>query len=543
MGGLSSSSTLRGRPDRRPGSSMAPTPRLMSRTAVIGALFLLALSGAVLPAHPQSSVEDPITPRGSILVEVRPTSRFVDRLYGRVSGAEIPLGEAFLVPDLDSGLVPALAPVEERFRSLAGGHEGTALRLGASVGRFTADEQLLPIRVSYGALDRITIGATFPFVRKRVDALLRLSPEGANVGANPAAFDATQVAAFQQGAAGALSTLRTSVESDCSELGRTHPVCIDGETLVSSIEGFLAGMDAAWAQELVFPLSGSTLGTLIQERWSDFRTELFARGADAPESLPLATSPVGNAAFRSLAVEPAWPGNGFPIENLPSFLTLGDIEVHLALALPQLGSGVPGSGGWRVRSAVVGTARLPTGEPDSLRAMAPTGPPRGVGGAEIRVVSDVTLTERLAFLLTAESGWNGSRDISLLALDPSRVYSPGQTRAPVRWEPGGHLGFSLSPRVHLGQGLSLGAGWEFLRRGAESYTPLQSSDLQLPESGETTSAHTVALEFRYAALGGPMSPSMRFPMEILLRGARSISGNGAPVERRFDLAMRVLLRR
>ena len=542
MGRLSSSSPLRGRPDRRLGGFIPPTPRLMSRTAVIGALLSLALSGAVSPAHSQSSVEDPITPRGSILVEIRPTSRFVDELYARDSGANLPLGAVFMVPDLGSAQVPALAPIEERFRALAGGHEGPALRLGASVGEFKADEQVLPVRVSYGALDRITVGATFPFVRRRVNALLRLSPEGANVGASPAAFDATQVAAFQQGASGALATLRTSVESDCSELGGTHPVCIEGESLVESVEGFLTDVDAAWAQEVVFPLRGSTLGTQIQGRWSDFRTELVARGAAAPEALPLATSPVGDAAFRSLAVEPAWSGGGFPTENLPSFLTLGDVELHLAASLPQIGPGEPGVGGWRVRTAVVGTARFPTGEPDSLRAIAPVGPPRGVSGGEIRVVSDATLTERTALLLTVETGWNGSRDLSLLAPDPSRVFSPGQTQAPVRWEPGGYLGVGLSPRVHLGQALSIGAGWQFLRRDAETYTHLESSDIQPPIPGEATSAHTVALEFRYAALGGPMSPSMRFPMEILLRGAQSVAGNGAPVERRFDMAVRFLLR-
>jgi len=522
---------------------MAPNPFLMSRTALLGALVSLALSGAVFPAHAQSSIEDPVTPRGSILVEIRPTSRFVDGLYATNSGAKRALGETFLVPDLGSAQVPALAPIEERFRALAGGYEGTGLRLGASVGRFTAEEQALPIRVSYGALDRITIGATFPFVRKRVDALLRLSPEGANVGSNPASVDASRVSAFQQGASGALSTLRTAVESDCSDLGSTHPVCLDGESLVESIESFLADMNTAWAQELIFPLDDSPIGTLMQGRWSDFRTELVARGAEAPESLPLATSSVGNAAFRSLAVDPAWPGSGFPAENVPSYMTLGDIEVHLAAGLPGLGSGTPGDGGWRVRTAVVGTARFPTGEPDSLRAVAPVGPPRGVGGGEIRVVSDVTVTERLALLVTAETGWNGSRDVSLFAPDPSRVFSPGQTRALVRWEPGGHIGVGVAPRVHVGPGLSIGAGWEFLRRNAERYTHVQNSDLELPETGEATSAHSVALEFRYAALGGPMSPSMRFPMEILLRGARSVAGNGAPVERRFDLAMRFLLRR
>lgn len=543
MCGLSSTSPLRVRPNRRLGGSIPPTPGLMSRTAVIGALLSLALSGLPSPAHSQSSVEDPITPRGSILVEIRPTSRFVDGLYPRDSGANVPLGAAFLAPDLGSGQVPALAPVEERFRALAGGHEGTALRIGASVGEFRADEQILPIRVSYGAVDRITVGATFPFVRRRVDALLRLSPDGANVGGNPAALDATDVAAFQQGASGALSTLRTSVEADCLELGGTHAVCVDGGLLVASIEGFLTEVDAAWAQEVVFPLRDSTLGTLIQSRWSDFRTELVARGAEAPEFLPLATSPVGDAAFRSLAVLPAWSGSGFPVENVPSYLTLGDVELHVAVSLPQIGSGELGDGGWRVRTAVVGTARLPTGEPDSLRAIAPVGPPRGVGGGELRVISDLTLTARIALLLTAETGWNGSRDISLLAPDPSRVFSPGQTRASVQWEPGGHLGVSLAPRVHLGQALSIGAGWEFLRRNSEAYTHLEPSDLQLPVPGDATSAHTVAVEFRYAALGGPMSPSMRFPMEILLRGARSVTGNGAPVERRFDMAVRFLLRR
>ncbi len=513
----------------------------MLRPTSTGLLMTLALAGAPVAAEAQSSVEDPILGRGAFLVELRPTSTFSDAFYPTGSGSRTPLSAPFLRSEIGSAELASLLPAEERFRGLAGDPDAPALRLGAVGGRVYVDEQILPIRLSYGARDRITIGATFPLVRTRVDALLRSTGEGANVGTNPAETDPSAVNAFRQEAANALGGLRGRVDADCSELGEAAPECLEGRTLVDEVEEYLDSLEAAYLQEQIFPLQGTPLGALLQGRWDGVRTALEAWGEEAPALIPLAASPLGPGGFRTLALDPAWPAGGFPVENQSSFVALGDIELHLALPLPELGFGGEAGDRFRMRTAAVGTIRLATGEPDSLRAIAPVGPPRGVGGGDVRVVTDVTLSDRLAVLGIVSMGWNGSDELLLLAPDPEGVYTPGRTRAPVRWEPGGHLSVEVSPRVHLGPGLSLGGGWTVTRRGEERFSPL--GEVPAPPGFEATSVHLASLELRYATLSSPLAESARFPLEFLLRASRSVAGSGAPVVRRVEGGFRVLLRR
>jgi hypothetical protein len=489
-------------------------------------------------------VANPLLARGSLLFEFGGGAQSVSRVYrGNGEGAS-PLGGFLFLPDLGADDVPTLAPAEDRLRALAGEPETPRLRLGSTRGRFSANEQVLPMRLSYGVLDRLTVGVTVPVVRRRVDTLLRLSPDGANVGRNPADDIQFGVPDFLSGSQAALSDLQAAVDAWCAENGEEDPQCQSGRALTEEFGSFLSELSTAYEEEALFPLAGSDLGGLLAARWTAVRDGAAGWSAEAPESLPLAMQGIGDETFRSLAIEPAWGATGFPGETPKAFLLLGDVEAHVAVALlnPDPAGGQESV---RIRSSLVGTVRFPTGTPDSLRTVAPLDPPRGVGAIELKSVSDILLPGRFATLAVVEVGRWGSRDLTLLAPDRGRPFVPGATRAQVRWTPGDHLRVAVTPRFHLHRALSLGAGWSYLARGPDRYESLDPEGPALFQPERGPRLHRLSLELRFAALEPPASETMLRPLEFMIRGSRTVSGSGplAPVEQGIEFGGRLTLKR
>lgn len=486
-------------------------------------------------------VASPILARGSLLLEVDPGAVSFRRLYPDGSG-EGP-DRFLLLPAIGTDQAPALEPSEARFRSLAGDPDAPGIVLGATRGRITADEQVLPMRLYYGVLDRVTVGLTVPVVRRRVEAHLRLSPEGANVGRNPALADNGTVADFLAQSESALAQLEAAVDDWCAQAGEADPRCTEGRALVADLGGFLGGLSTAYEEEALFPLASGDLGGLLSVRWGSFRIAAAEWNVTPPEALPLASAFLDDDALRSEVVEPAWGPGGFPMETPRTFLLLGDVEAHVALALlhpqPDPRNGI------RIRSSLVGTVRFPTGRPDSLRIVAPLDPPRGAGGLELRSVTDLLLPGRFAVLAVVEFGTAGSRDLVLLAPDPSRPFVPGATRTRARWSPGDHLRVALTPRFHLHRNLSVGLGWRYLARKPDRYESLEPDGPPIFEADRGPRLHHVAFELRYSAMEPPASEGTPLPLEVRIRLSRTVSGSGplAPDERRIEVGGRVVLRR
>jgi hypothetical protein len=489
-------------------------------------------------------VANPVLARGSLLFEFGAGAQSVRRVYeGDGERSHRPGGFLF-VPGLGVDDVPGLEPAEDRLQALAGEPGAPRLRLGSTRGRFSANEQELPMRLSYGVVDRLTVGVTVPVVRRRVDALLRLSPDGANVGRNPADEDGSGVPVFLSGSQTALAELQAAVDAWCAEAGEGDPECQSGRTLAEEFDSFLAALSTAYSEEAFFPLANSDLGGLLAARWTAVRDGAAGWDAEAPDTLPLATRGMDDETFRSQVLEPAWGPTGFPGETPRAFLLLGDVEAHVAVALLNPDPG-DHRGAVRIRSSLVGTVRFPTGTPDSLRTVAPLDPPRGVGAVELKSVSDILLPGRFAALAVVEVGRWGTRDLTLLAPDPARPFVPGATRAQVRWTPGDHLRIALTPRFHLHRSLSLGAGWSYLARGPDRYESLDPAGAEPFGPDRGPRLHHLSLELRFAALEPPASESMLRPLEVMIRGSRTVSGSGpfAPVEQRIQFGGRLTLKR
>jgi hypothetical protein len=464
----------------------------------------------------------------------------VDGLYGQDSGT-IPLGTTFSLPQVDTDRVPELRPVEDRLGALAGDPPGIPLRLGATTGRLSLEEHVLPLEVRYGLFDRVSIGASVPFIRRQVDTLLRYVPEGANVGTSPGATAPLAVVTFLTAATTALEQTRSAVDGFCAGSGESDPECAGGRALVDEGESFLGLLETSYEGDF-FPLAATSLGVAVEDRWNTLATGFAGWDASAPGDIPLATSHITEELFRQSVVVPTWPGGGIPLTTALPFWDLGDIELIGAVRLLEMAKEPPNDTG--LRADLVGVVRFATAAPDSLRALAPGSRARGVGGVEVRVETELRIP-RFALLGAVEGGWHGEREIVLLAPDAARPFSPGSARARVLWSPGDDLRLTLLPRVRLGAVLSIGAGWNVLRQGADRFAPLDDSETAVPEPRGARTLHGLILELRYSTLGLPAAEAVRFPFAAFLRISGSVAGSGewSPVERGVEGGVSVLLRR
>ena len=477
-------------------------------------------------------VEDPVLPRGAFLFQVEGRFHHAAEAFG-TEGRQ-PFGEPFFT-GVEPTSFPALEPVQNALRNLTG-ESGFSLRAGHIRGRFEVNEQVLPIRVGYGVMDRVSLAVTVPFVRRHIDAHLFLDGEGANVGGSP---DGSVTGTFRNESAAALAELRAQVGEACTQSGPESQDCQEGRAAEDRVAVFLDLLDLVWAEDSPFPLEGTDVGHSLLNRWSSIQEDLLAWGAEGPEDLPLATIPLDNDFLRAELVNPVWGSGGFPSEAGEALLLLGDVEAHLAVRLLSLSPEGRRPG---VRSAIEATARLPTGQSDSLSLVTPLEPPRGYGGGGIRWVTDLLLAEgRVGVLVTL--GWSTFLDeeVVLLAADPNRPWDPGTRRRLMTGAPGDRMSLGVTRRWSVAPGLSLGGGYEW-SHGAEGRW--NGGDGGPSSVVRSVTQHRGVLEFRLAGWSTPLVEELRFPVELAARGLWAFSGEaGTPRERRVELGARLLRRR
>jgi hypothetical protein len=540
-------------PPRTSESSRTPLParpRPVPPGTLALALFLLFSPGALEGQH----ADNLVIPRGSILAEAFGIfSQAAERFEADGRGA---LGGVAFDSDLVPARFPALEAEETALRTLLA-DPSLSLRAGRFRSVLELNDQRVPLRVGYGLMDRLTVGVTFPLVRRRMDAHLQATGTGANVGQNPATLGetASAVTAFRSGAAASLQTLTARVDERCDTEGITSEVCVAGRAAQARVSGFLGQLNEAWETLDLFPLVGTAEGSTLRARWSAAQADLGAWDVDGPETLPLAVR-TSTSAFRQQLSDPVWGDGGFPAETSEGFLALGDVEIHAVLGLFGQGAaqatGPLPAGGLRVRSAVEGTLRLATGAVDSFAVVTPSAPLAGHGGLGVRWVTDLLVGERAGVLV--DLGWQTFTEGSggMLAFDPENAWNPELARVTAQGTPGDRVRLAVTPRFIVVHGLSVGAGLEVIRtseaRWVATATGTPGGSLGGDGGNERVipawSSQQGVIELRFAGWEEPVVGGLPFPVELSVRGVAAVSGSGgAPVERRLEMGARILRRR
>lgn len=515
------------------------------------ALGFLGVVGSALvspgPSEAQS-FDFPVIPRGAFAAEVEATFLSLDSRFraGDEGGrSSEPLGAPWSDPEMGVALLPQLVSAEEQLRALTE-DPGFRLRLGAGQVRLAADEIRFPFRLSYGLTSRITLSATVPVYRQRIDASHGFSPEGANVGGRPATGELDP---FLSGFEEDLEATRARATELCDEMGDEDPDCLDALGLADDAEAFLNGFEQL-AQEAVFPLEGSPPGDALNAWFQEIRAGMEGLEIEpgAPV-LPLADAPLDGAALRSLFIEPLYGPGGPPLEPFTNIWLLGDVEAALTVALVDLRRSDAENGApLRLRSAAGIRYRFPTAEPDTMRNYVEFEAHRGHPELELRSVNDLTWGGRAGLRADVTLSLPGSADVRRRVAAVDEPLDPAPPTRVLSWQPGRAVQLDLAPRLALTSELALSGRYSYFSRGEESFEPAageQAVNVRPLVEGSAVSLHRAGLELAYSTLEAWQEERASIPFEIRAGWRRGISGTGERLPRadRIHTGLRIFIPR
>ena len=247
-----------------------------------------------------------------------------------------PLGFDFASEALGVGTFPALTAARDRLAALAR-DSAFALDMGAVDARLSSVVYRVPLGASLGIFDWLTVGGTFPVVKRRTEVDLALRDGNANVGLSPGS-GATDLLAFLAEAQAALGSVLTQVDATCSSLGDMDPACVDGRAFLTDADAFLSELGGAYDGPLFF-LDGSAEAALLRARVDAWRTDLRSRGDSLlvdsvfVTDLPFAAETVGLDTYQSFITQSEYDVVGAELEDFTSIWELGDIEIWGAVRL------------------------------------------------------------------------------------------------------------------------------------------------------------------------------------------------------------------
>ncbi len=456
-----------------------------------------------------------MVPRGIVSLRAAGTythfgSRFT-AAAGEASSELEPLGARFAVP-LTSRTFPLLRPAEaelNRFFAFAAEQTGESrfpiapedLQLGTPDLALVADTRSVPIGLEVGVLRRISLSATIPAVRTRVD-LMRLSLSPGTMGVNPDA-----------------------------EYNRSVLAQLDPEL------GGLGEVD-------LLPVSGTAVAEALQQR-----VRALSGGVD---SLRLPAAPVDSAGLQALLTGPAFATQGLaPVENL---WRAGDatLAVNFQLVNTAGESPYPPPGaGSSYRAAVGVEGRLPTGlarDPNHLFDFTPDAGHRGIA---VHFANDLflgnifwgTATIRYARLL--------QRQVERRVTPPSEPYALATTLRTLDWDPGDVIGLEVVPRLRLTDAISFGGVYRFTRMGEDAYSYRDGDPVRnfegsvVPASvlneGTQRSLHEWGGRVSFTTLPSFFAGGSPVPYEVLFSFREAIAATaGTPAYRSVTVEGRIM---
>ncbi len=525
--------------DDVPAPPMPPTPRLATRSPLLGPLLLLILAG------PQGGwgQEPPWLPKGWVRLGFSPSFWAWDRTYGEGRPGEGAGSKGTLLaaplntPSLGSPVLPVLGELEAELAQLLG-QPGYRAILGES--RAAVEQSVLSFhwRGEVGVTSRLTLGVMVPFVRPRTELVFTLRGDSAtaNVGPSPWLTDPGEILAF-------LSAAQTAV----SLAGQAHPE----SPAVAAARRYVEGLSRAYLQGTAFPVVGSAAGRTLQELWDRLRGELAGMGVpDLPQRVPLSDRYFDDDSFaRLLATAPV---SAAPLDDWTTPWSLGDVEVTAALRLFRGGSRPDSANPTprvRYQFGMGGLVRLPTGKQDDPDRFLDVPPADGQLDLEAHVVGTVELGARWYLWGQFRYGVQRRGEVLRRIAGPEELLPHRPRLAPLYRTPGSYRELVLLPRFQVAPGLHLAARFRHWAQGEDRHE-LRPLDPQTLERANYPPASLLDVgtgqELRELGLGATFSTveaftggKARFPLFLRALFVRPLGGRGrlTPQGDRFEAAV------
>lgn len=488
-------------------------PRLQS----FRALFLFSS----LVAAPAAAQLAPISvPKGLFRIELSGRFDNWDRRY--LDGVKQDAASDFIRNPADGRWLAGLGSSEAALSRVTG-VPGLSLSLGKASAAMLVNVGTGGIGAAYGLTSRLTIFGTVPIVRIRVQNQFRLDSTDATAGFNPA--DAT----FGDGTGGSTSLFFTQLDGALATLAaRLAGTFYDGDPTVkalaqqtlTSATALQSNLLLLLGQSVFLPLSGSpgasALSTTIETLRARLLNDLSISGFDASPALP--TRGPGGEELEGYATEITGPIQGRPF--LPPVLSyIGDIEVGAAYTWLDR---KPAAGGVGIRSALVGTVRLRTGQldrNDSFFDLSTGDRQPDVQGDLVTDIARGRLGARVTMRYVLQLPGRQQRRLSA----PDQPIAPIGLLAAVQRDPGEIVEASFEPFVRIGPTLALVAGVRYWSKAADVYTyvpsqtPIDGANPDVLALGSTENGTALSAGLSFSRGGARRDGRAGLPMDASLR--------------------------
>lgn len=532
--------------------------RATSAIAVVLATGAVLASGTALAAQ---RFDAPLTPRGHLEIQAAPVFTSFDSRFGfrHVSGAvvedEEELAFDFNDDQVGARMLPVLGPFEAALQD-ALGDPSFRLSLGRSRAVMQAHEVRIPVRIALGVLDRLTVGATVPFVQRRVETrfLFRSDDRAANSGFSPAVSDPGAVTGFLGQFASALSLTRAQVESACATSGESSEACLGGRALVDEADGLFSSLQGAYLGSVVFPAAGTEAGEALVSRVQSVQQSMAGYGVPFGGSPPLSEGLLGEEDFQNLLSDPAYQISGLPVGNWESLWELGDTEAFAALRfLDVQARDSAGTARFGYRGVAGVVYRIGTGTVDAPENFTDLGSGDGQPDLELQLFNDLTLGRHLGLTVDLRYGIQQEGEVVRRIAAPDAVFPELATQTLLTWDPGDYRELTASPRLRLTDGMAFATRYRYLTREADRYD-YAASDVVDPNPGapspslldEETEAtlHELGFGVIFTTLPAVRAGRTSLPFEAHARYDHPFAGSGGrtPKAGRVTFGLRMFFR-
>ncbi|MFL2545017.1 MAG: hypothetical protein ACJ0RV_04125 [Longimicrobiales bacterium] len=510
----------------RPGLSLA-----------ILSLFLLFFT--TTPVIGQQWTE-PLSASGHLRIEATSIylssySRFGQRVEDGSLVKEVePLGYDFTSPNIGSRLFPTLSNLENQLGGLTDDKE-YAVNLGASVTNLTRHEVRIPINVSIGIQDYMTLGVSIPITRRRAEVTTSFNSRNANVGISPSITNMTDVDVFLSSLATAETDLARITQSLCSPAANSAQ-CIQANNILEESARFRQILNNSYTSYGVFPLQGSNAGNSLQLQLDALASAQSNLGVITyPTTVPLANQPMSSSHYESLITDPSYNIAASPLRSWSSPWEIGDIELFsnfklLANNQNVKENGTSASNELHYLMGFGGLVRLGTGHLDLVDNMIDIGSGDGQNDFELKVYGN--LSKLNLWSVWAEVTYGLQRPTSVAKrIATSYQAFPSMTTIQITdWTPGAYTQLRFSPSYQLTNELTFLADSRYFKKQSDRYSTGLEADCH-----SSTCLNPKPLEdetrMTFFEVGGgfvfsSQSPSSTRPLRIRLLYRAPLTGSG-----------------
>ncbi len=444
------------------------------------------------------------------------------------NGQRRPLSADYDGP-ITASYFPSLAPVLTDLNSDAGalGFDPIAppdFRQGKlQFGSLTATQNTFWLSLSVGLLDRLALEVAVPIVQTTADPSYVFNPIGSTM--TSAASAVPDSITFFGDYASALVQLEAIIDGGTL----SPPDQMTAEALLATALEFGQALTRRVRGNLVLPLGGTPAGDQVDGRYSSLESGFMTYGLTLPEFLlPSQTSGADLVGFftQSLLIAElvAQTTQGYSLAEIEPALKVGLLDTFDEDDKSALG----------LRTAAQALVRIPTGAADRAPFMNPNNfvsLPIGDGqwDVELSLFQDVGVRWFL-FNIAARYGRQLSDQLTLRVRSSGLRFALADQQATVNRDLGDYFSLRLSPRVRVGKVVTVGAEYDYWRKGRDSYvlvaagSAVGSADPLEIHTGQTR--HRLGVSVTYSTLQKYREGAANFPVELWFVYQGSLAGGG-----------------